>query len=215
MGSIHIIMGPMFAGKTTALIDRVEDAQRLGQAVVVVKSAVDTRYSVDQVVTHSGRRVPCFALQRLGQLRGRLGEEAYRAVQVVAVDEAQFLEGLVDDVRAAAEEDGKTVIVAGLNGDFRRQRFGQILDLVPLSDTVKKLRGRCKFCEQPSLFTLRIAASTQQQLVGGADAYAPVCREHYHDLEAVRRAVAAGVGAAEHPEPEAKVAQAIAGVSQA
>ena len=62
----------------------------------------------------------------------------------------------------------------------------QLLELVPLADRVDKLAGRCKFCEQPSLFTLRIAASTQQALVGGEESYAPVCRDHYCRLDGVR-----------------------------
>ncbi|GLC38047.1 hypothetical protein PLESTB_000442600 [Pleodorina starrii] len=186
LGEIHVIMGPMFAGKTTRLLQRVREFEAAGQRVVLVKSAVDTRYSADHVVTHTGDKLPCVSLSRLGGLRERMGLAEYDRTDVVAVDEAQFIEDLAESVLSAAEVDGKTVIVAGLSGDFRRQRFGQLLELVPLADRVDKLEGRCSFCQQPSLFTLRIAASTQQALVGGAESYAPVCRQHYRELHGVR-----------------------------
>ncbi|KAG2442374.1 hypothetical protein HXX76_002460 [Chlamydomonas incerta] len=181
----------MFAGKTTRLIERVREAEASGRRTVVVKSAVDTRYAVDHVVTHDGVRVLCVPLSRLGDLRAALGEAEYAATQVVAVDEAQFIGDLREAVVQATEADGKTLFVAGLSGDFRRDNFGQISQLLALADNVEKLSGRCTFCEQqgrrsPSHFTLRIAASTQQELVGGAEAYAPVCREHYVQLSRVR-----------------------------
>ncbi|EFJ41754.1 hypothetical protein VOLCADRAFT_84037 [Volvox carteri f. nagariensis] len=192
MGEIHLIMGPMFAGKTTRLLQHVREAQSAGQRVVVVKSAVDTRYSTDHVVTHTGERLPCISLSRLGSLREQLGTAEYDKVDVVAVDEAQFIDDLVESVLHTAERDGKVVIVAGLNGDFRRQRFGQLLELVPLADRVDKLEGRCSFCNKPSHFTLRIAASTRQALVGGTESYAPVCRRHYRELHDVRSNGATG-----------------------
>ncbi|GIL73317.1 hypothetical protein Vretifemale_3515 [Volvox reticuliferus] len=185
-GEIHLIMGPMFAGKTTRLLQRVREAQAAGQRVVVVKSVVDTRYSSNCVVTHTGDRLPCVCLARLGSLREQIGTAEYDKVDVVAVDEAQFIEDLAESALHTAESDGKVVIVAGLSGDFQRQRFGQLLELVPLADRVDKLEGRCSFCDQPSLFTLRIAANTQQELVGGTESYAPVCRRHYRELHGVR-----------------------------
>ncbi|GFR40671.1 hypothetical protein Agub_g1259, partial [Astrephomene gubernaculifera] len=142
MGKIHLIMGPMFAGKTTRLLQRVREEEAAGRRVVVVKSSIDTRYSVDHVVSHTGQRLPCFSLARLGVLRERLGPAEYERVEVLAVDEAQFIEDLTESVVEAAEKDGKTVIVAGLSGDYRRQRFGQLLELIPLADRVDKLEGR-------------------------------------------------------------------------
>ncbi len=81
----------------------------------------------------------------------------------------------------------KDLIVAGLDGDFERKRFGQVLDLMPLSDTVTKLVGKCHFCSCDSLFSLRIAADTRQAVVGGADMYVPTCRHHYTELSLLRR----------------------------
>lgn len=148
------------------------------------------------------------------------------------MDEAQFFPDLEEFCSTAADEDRKHVIVAGLDGDFKRQRFGQvniprvtslassalnfvqrnvsychdrccaafakvlrraqILELVPQADSVTKLAGKCSYCEaagvdRPALFSLRIAADERQEVVGGADKYAPVCRHHYRSLSDVRQ----------------------------
>lgn len=176
----------MFAGKTSSLIRRFRQEQQAGRQCVMVKSAVDTRHAVDRVVAHTGDSVACLPLQRLGQLREALGEEAYAAVEVVAVDEAQFMEDLREGVLQLVERDGKHVVLAGLLGDYKREAFGRMHTLIPLADSVELLAGQCRFCEAPSRFTLRIAASSGQVLVGGAEAYAPVCRRHYVEMHSVR-----------------------------
>lgn len=94
--------------------------------------------------------------------------------------QAQFFDDLLA-FALVAEADGKQLVVAGLDGDFKRQRFGQLLELLPLADSVTKLSGTCQFCgtdkPQPSVFTLRVSADERQELVGGADSYVPVCRK--------------------------------------
>lgn len=100
-------------------------------------------------------------------------------LQVIAIDEAQFFGDLVEFVVHAADVHKKTVYVAGLDGDFQRQRFGRMLDLVPHADSVTKLVSRCAFCNNAALFSLRISAEQGQDLVGGTDKYRPACRSHY------------------------------------
>ena len=94
----------------------------------------------------------------------------------------------VEFVLSAAEVQLKTVIVAGLDGDFKRQKFGQILDLVPMADSVTRLVGKCHFCESKSLFSFRVSADERQELVGGGDTYVPACRHHYVELARTRSA---------------------------
>jgi thymidine kinase len=113
----------------------------------------------------------------------KLAKDFFDAHDVVAVDEAQFFPDLKDTVLAWVEKDKKIVIVAGLNGDFRRNQFGQILDLIPYSDNVIKLASFCMSCKQEkntvkqAHFTKRIIQGNQEILIGGKDAYIPVCRE--------------------------------------
>lgn len=180
-GEIHVILGPMFAGKSTALLRRIQFEAAKGRMVAMIKSDKDTRYAVDSVVTHDGARMKCLPLNELSTFRTKLGADAYDKLDVIGIDEAQFFEDLYDFCCNAADHDGKTVIVAGLDGDYLRRRFGSVLDIVPLADTVTKLTARCELCGRPAHFTLRKTEQTETELIGGADVYMPVCRQHYVD----------------------------------
>ena len=172
----------------------------------------------------------CLALPLLAALHERLTTAEFEAVDVIAVDEvrhafhtalcgrlsslpvqAQFFPDLKEFCVAAADKHHKAVIVAGLDGDFRREAFGQILSLVPHADLVTKKVGRCQRCQRPSLFSLRTVAGaffvsplqrvpavahtrhadTRTELVGGSEAYLPACRTCYNGLHATRSSDAA------------------------
>ena len=211
-GHIELVIGPMFAGKSSELLRRVASYESQGLTVAIVKSNKDDRYSASHVVTHDGLRKECHAVPTLTAFR-ELSAAAYASADVIAVDEAQFFSDLTEFCMLAADGHAKRVVLAGLDGDFMRRRFGQVLDLVPLADKVTKLTAICKFCQEeeqgdaaenggnrssmlnlekkgghnssdskhyPAVFSLRIAADNdQQEVVGGADKYAPVCRRHY------------------------------------
>ncbi|KAG9443596.1 hypothetical protein H6P81_014936 [Aristolochia fimbriata] len=178
-GEIHVIVGPMFAGKTTALLRRLQSECDNGRKVAVIKSNKDTRYGLDSVVTHDGVKMPCWALPDLTTLKIKLGAEEYEQLDVIGIDEAQFFGDLYDFCCKAADHDGKVVIVAGLDGDYLRRNFGSVLDVIPLADSVTKLTARCELCGKRAFFTLRKTEETQTELIGGADVYMPVCRRHY------------------------------------
>ncbi|GLT50778.1 hypothetical protein SLA2020_242400 [Shorea laevis] len=178
-GEIHVIVGPMFAGKTTTLLRRIQAESKSGRRVAIIKSNKDTRYGLDSIVTHDGAKFPCWALANLSSFKGEFGPDAYDQLDVIGIDEAQFFEDLYDFCRDAADCDGKTVIVAGLDGDYLRRSFGSVLDIIPLSDSVTKLTARCELCGKQAFFTLRKTEETQTELIGGADVYMPVCRQHY------------------------------------
>ncbi|XP_043694784.1 thymidine kinase-like [Telopea speciosissima] len=178
-GEIHVIIGPMFAGKTTALLRGIQTAINNGRNVAVIKSNKDTRYGLGSAVTHDGVKLPCFALADLSSLTEKIGIQAYEKLDVIGIDEAQFFEDLYDFCCKAADDDGKTVILAGLDGDYLRRSFGSVLDVVPLADSVTKLTARCELCGKRAFFTLRKTKETQAELIGGSDIYMPVCRHHY------------------------------------
>ncbi|KAJ3672992.1 hypothetical protein LUZ60_006366 [Juncus effusus] len=178
-GEIHVIVGPMFAGKTTELLKRVQSELSNGRNVAVLKSSKDNRYASDHVVTHDGTKMSCFALSHLSNFRDTLGSDAYNKIDVIGIDEAQFFDDLHDFCCDAADRDGKTVIIAGLDGDYMRKKFGSVLDIIPLADSVTKLNARCEMCNNRALFTLRKSSETQTELIGGKDKYMPVCRQHY------------------------------------
>ncbi|XP_042485753.1 thymidine kinase-like [Macadamia integrifolia] len=117
-GEIHVIVGPMFAGKTTALLHRIQTESKNGRSVAIIKSNKDTRYGLNSIVTHDGAKFPCWALSDLSSFRQKFGDDAYEKLDVIGIDEAQFFEDLYDFCCEAADHDGKTVIVAGLDGDY-------------------------------------------------------------------------------------------------
>ncbi|XP_023767214.1 thymidine kinase a isoform X1 [Lactuca sativa] len=177
-GEIHVIVGPMFAGKTTTLLRRIKSESSNGRNAAVIKSSKDTRYGLDSIVTHDGEKLSCWPLEALSSFKERIGLEAYHKLEVIGIDEAQFFEDLYDFCIKAADHDGKTVIVAGLDGDYLRRSFG-VLDIIPIADTVTKLKARCEVCGKPAFFTLRKTEETEREVVAGADVYMPVCRNHY------------------------------------
>ncbi|KAG6387013.1 hypothetical protein SASPL_152195 [Salvia splendens] len=195
-GEVHVIVGPMFAGKSTALLRRITAESDSGRTVAMIKSSKDTRYAVDAVVTHDGTKFPCWPLPDLLSFKLKIGANAYQKVRetyttvlqhcililmvdVIGIDEAQFFGDLYEFCCAAADLDGKTVVVAGLDGDYLRRSFGSVLDIIPLADTVTKLTARCELCGKRAFFTLRKTGDQQTELIGGADVYMPVCRLHY------------------------------------
>lgn len=177
---IEIIVGPMFAGKSTTLLKRMRRYAREGQHVLLLKPASDTRYSAKHVVTHTNDREECYTTTTLLQFKQDHPKQ-YVEAAVIGIDEGQFFKDLTAFVTAAADHDGKRVVVAGLDGDFKRAKFGQVLDLAPVADEVTKLKARCMVpgCQERALFTQRTIADTRQELVGGKDIYRAVCRKHY------------------------------------
>ncbi|KAK4492951.1 hypothetical protein RD792_000278 [Penstemon davidsonii] len=179
IGEVHVIVGPMFAGKTTALLRRVNAEAGTGRKVAMIKSSKDNRYATDAVVTHDGTKFPCWALPDLASFKLNYGPQAYQQLDVIGIDEAQFFGDLYDFCCQAADLDGKTIVIAGLDGDYLRRSFGSVLDIIPIADTVTKLTSRCELCGKRAIFTLRKTDATQTELIGGSDVYMPVCRQHY------------------------------------
>ncbi|KAG8642147.1 hypothetical protein MANES_12G062301v8 [Manihot esculenta] len=208
-GEIHVIVGPMFAGKTTALLRRIKSESNSGRNVAMIKSSKDTRYANDSLVTHDGLKFPCWALPDLSSFQHKLGDDAYLKIlstdfmswkmlethvtgllliDVICIDEAQFFDDLYDFCCKAADHDEKTIIVAGLDGDYLRRSFGSVLDIIPPADTITKLTARSELCGKRAFFTLRKTVGTQTELIGGSDVYMPVCRQHYINGQVVMEA---------------------------
>ncbi len=209
-GHIELVIGPMFAGKSSELLRRVSHYESEGLNVAIVKSNKDDRYSSSHVVTHDGIKKQCHAVPTLTSFRETM-TAVYTDADVIAIDEAQFFTDLKEFCTFAADHHQKRLILAGLDGDFLRRKFGQVLDLVPLADKVTKLTATCRFCQQeeeqkngnnsdntsnsgdggkyPAVFSLRISAESgnEQELVGGSDTYAPVCRKHYVQFAKVEK----------------------------
>ncbi|GBG35012.1 Thymidine kinase, cytosolic [Hondaea fermentalgiana] len=178
---LRVIMGPMFSGKTSRLLQLLEDLEPQFGRCLVAKWSEDLRAgSLSAVSTHTGKRrtsdVHAFASLDDLELPGHQN-------LLVAVDEGQFFG---DDLlrlhdRIVRAEQHHALIVAGLDLDFRKNPFGRMLDLADRADptNVETLAAQCHICGAAAPFTSRIVHSANQVLVGGAESYQPTCAEHY------------------------------------
>ena len=174
-GYIQVIMGPMFSGKTTELLRRVKRFSIATYKCCLVKYENDTRYDLESIATHDNELANAYPCTCLADIYDKLMEH-----QVIGIDEGQFLPDLVENCEKLANQ-GKIVIVAALDGTFQRKPFGQILNLIPLAETVIKLKAVCMKCYSDACFTKRTVDSDKVELIGGADKYMAVCRACYLD----------------------------------
>ena len=177
---LHIIMGPMFSGKSTELIRLIREYKFIEKNILVIKhSSDDCRYAESKICTHDQQKEDCISLSELEKIRE---SSEYKNAEIVFIEEAQFFEGLSGFIKEGMESLNKSFIIAGLDGDFKREPFGEILSLIPYSNKVTKLNALCKFCKNgtEAPFTKRLTNSKEQHLVGGEDKYASVCRYHYN-----------------------------------
>jgi len=174
-GYLELIFGPMFSGKTTYLINTYNQCTRKGNNVFVINYSEDTRYGDKMLSSHDQVMIPCVFSKTLF---ATINSNDINSYDVVLINEGQFFEDLYESVIYLVEKLNKTVYICGLDGDFKRQKFGTILDLVPLSDKITKLRSKCEQCENPALFSHRIT-SEKTQVVIGVNNYVPLCRSCY------------------------------------
>jgi thymidine kinase len=180
--SLRIVVGPMFAGKTSEIQSVVRRYGCLGKNVLVLTADIDTRYQRDAVVNHDQAAIPARGVDIRG-LEAVLTWPAFAAATAVVVDEAQFFVGcLIDFVRTAVDRYGKHVVVVGLDSDAEQRPFGDVLALAAHADSIEKKTALCRRCGDgtAAIFTKAIGYHESQVAVGGADMYEPVCRRHYN-----------------------------------
>jgi len=180
IGKLDIIIGPMFSGKSCELIRRIRLLKILEKPYLVIKPKIDNRYSYNNVIeTHNNDTEHCIVIDKLIESYG----QKYDLADTIFIDEAQFFPNLKEYVLTAIESDNKNVIITGLDGDYLRKPFGQVLELIPYADFCIKQKALCKICKDgtPGIFTLRTCDNNKQILVGSTNYYLPVCRKHYNE----------------------------------
>lgn len=171
-GWIEVICGSMFSGKTEELIRRLKRARIARQRVEIFKPAIDVRYSVDEVVSHDENAVPSTVVHTAEQILLMVNE-----AQVVGIDEGHFFDGQLVDACQALARQGRRVIVAGLDQDFRGRPFEPIPQLMAVAEHVTKLHAICVVCGAPANHSQRIVAAGNRVLVGAKESYEPRCRQ--------------------------------------
>jgi thymidine kinase len=178
MGHLTVVMGCMFAQKTTELLRYIRRYRSIGHHVLVINSAKDVRYGTEGIISHDEKREEAVRSATLAEMDERVRSGDYQAV---VIDEAQFFPDLFEYVIAWADECSLSIVVAGLDGTFEREPFGDLLRLVPHAEELIRLTALCGQCRDGTraIYSQRIVEETGDVLVGGKESYVPVCRRHY------------------------------------
>ncbi len=173
-GRIEVICGLMFSGKTEELIRRMKRAKFAKQRVEIFKPAMDVRYSAEDVVSHDQNTIPSTPIDTSSSILLLASN-----IDVVGIDEAQFLDqGLIDVCNQLANK-GVRVIVAGLDMDFQGKPFGPIPGLCAIADEVVKVHAICVKCGTLAYISHRLVDNDKRVLLGEKQTYEPLCRECY------------------------------------
>lgn len=173
-GSIEVICGSMFSGKTEELIRRLKRVKIANQQAAIFKPALDTRYDKQQIVSHDTNAIDSKPVEHSRQILEQAGE-----ADVIGIDEAQFFDNDLPDVCDELAKKGIRVIVAGLDMDYLGKPFGQMPNLLSKADFVTKLHAICMQCGHLANYSFRKIANDQQVVLGAKDSYEPRCRSCY------------------------------------
>ena len=174
-GWIEVIAGCMFSGKTEELIRRLRRAQIAKQKVKIFKPKIDTRYSESDIVSHSEQSLPSILISDINEVI-----EQAKDAQVIGIDEAQFFSNDIIDICNSLASDGKRVIVAGLDQDYRGIPFEPMPQLLAIAEYITKTLAICMNCGNPADKTQRKTTSSERVVVGAAEIYEARCRKcHY------------------------------------
>ena len=184
MGSLEIIMGPMFSGKTELLIEKFKEEWPYQSYIycannnykLAINYFKDTRYGSNVIASHSAQTISSTNLKTLSEFIN--DTDKINAYTHIFINEAQFFPDLKECVIKLVEVYHKHVIICGLDSDFKREKFGDIWDLIPHANNIIKLKGKCNNCDNYSLFTHRVSNEEKQEIIG-TNNYIPLCRQCY------------------------------------
>ncbi|MFU8805686.1 MAG: thymidine kinase [Bradymonadaceae bacterium] len=186
VGWIEVICGPMFSGKTEELIRRLKRAQYARQQVQIFKPDIDDRYDAEAIVSHNKSALPGRAVKNVDEIRPALEPH----VEVIGIDEVQFFGPEVVDFCQDMADQGRRVIVAGLDLDWTGEPFGPMPRFLSVGEYITKLLAICVRCGNPANRSYRLASDPQQVLVGTSQQYEARCRrcvgERYVETDLIR-----------------------------
>lgn len=178
VGYLDITLGCMFSGKTKKLINNYWKYINSGKNAVAINHYMDTRYMENAICAHDLDHIPCLMIDDLYRAwfdRDHIYHDTIADSSHILINEAQFFDRLCEVV-VSMVKCGKKVFIYGLDGDFKQQKFGEILDLIPYCDNVEKLRANCNYCENQGIFSKRLEDNNDQVLIGSNN-YVPLCRK--------------------------------------
>lgn len=170
-GWIEVICGCMFSGKTEELIRRLRRAQIAKQQVAIFKPRIDTRFSAEHIVSHSEQSIISHPVDDAREILPLVGD-----AQVIGVDEAQFFKSNLVEVCEKLANEGRRVIVAGLDQDYRGKPFEPIPQLLAVAEYISKTLAICVVCGNPADRTQRKTHQADRVIIGAKDIYEARCR---------------------------------------
>ena len=185
-GYLSIILGPMWSGKTSKLVDIYKQCTYCNINVLPINYIHDNRYGEGEsnMSTHDERVIPCVKVNKLSDVSDICQSSVcknFEKTQVILINEGQFFSDIEDWVVCAIEKHKKHVYICGLDGDYKREKFGSLLNLIPYCDKVEKLTSICLVCKKnPAIFTHRNnSVADDSQVLIGTHEYIPLCRHCY------------------------------------
>jgi thymidine kinase len=174
-GSIEVITGSMFSGKTEELIRRLRRAQFAGLKVEIFKPSLDKRYSETRVVSHDAKSIVSTPVDNASAILLFAGE-----VNVVGIDEAQFFDNSIIEVCNTLADNGIRIVIAGLDMDFMGKPFGPMPALLSIAEYVTKVHAICMRCGNLAQYSFRKSEDEQVVLLGEKNLYEPLCRNCFN-----------------------------------
>ncbi len=180
-GSIEVVCGSMFSGKTDELIRRLVRATIAKQKVQVFKPAIDVRYAVEKVTSHAGSNFDAIPVEKSSEILDKMDKDT----TVIGIDEAQFFDSEIVNVAQKLAERGVRVLIAGLDMDFRGEPFGPMPILMSMAERVDKLHAICMVCGDEASRTQRLVNGRPARyddpvvIVGASELYEARCRVHH------------------------------------
>ena len=184
--NLTIVMGPMFAGKSTFIINKTRIL--LSTEFIALKPSIDNRYGDVEIVTHNKEKINALSVESLYEFFSKVSIKKYN---YIFIDEAQFFDDLEKAINFLdyIKYEGN-IFVCGLSGDFKRKPIGEIHNLISMADNIIHLKGKCFRCDRESSFSLKLEGTDSQIEVGGADKYQPVCGscyQHYQEASSSQK----------------------------
>ncbi len=177
-GTLEVITGPMFSGKSEELIRRLKRARIARQRVACFKPDIDLRYHRTSIASHSSQTHEAVTISNVEDLRAGLFPQLAE-VEVVGIDEVQFLDASILPLTVELIALGKRVLIAGLDTTFAAEPFGPVPNLMAIADKVTKLSAVCMVCGAAAIHTQRLGQSQELVIVGATGLYEARCRTHF------------------------------------
>ena len=185
---LTLILGPMFAGKSTYLITKANELLSNGaneNELLLINHSSDIRYDINKICSHNGEKIHSKSYNTLSTIMNNIQENnaLFCNIKYIFVDEGQFFNDLYETIKKLMINNSRRdlqIFISGLDGDYKQEPFqnSRILDLIPFASNIIKLTAKCNICNQKAPFTKRIVNSSETILIGGADNYHPVCITH-------------------------------------